>query len=76
MNQLQQMDGNRSQPMDAQLKACRRDGRKVRSLRMYLSRLFQATLTLVTTMPREELSAADTGTVGVEVWRPQIFDLA
>ena len=57
MNQLQQMDGNRSQPMDAQLKACRRDGRKVRSLRMYLSRLFQATLTLVTTLPKGELSA-------------------
>ena len=77
MNQLQQIDGNRSQPMDVELKACRRGGRKVSSWCIhYLSRLFQATLTLVTTMPREEPSAAETGTVGVEVWRPQAFDLA
>jgi hypothetical protein len=77
MNRLQQIDENRSQPMDVQRKACRRDGRMVSSWCIYyLSRLFQATLTLVTTMPREELSAAETGTVGVEVWRPQTFDLA
>jgi hypothetical protein len=45
---------------------------EVRSLRMYLSRLFQATLTLVTTVPKAELSAGSDGAGGtVGEWGPQ-----
>jgi hypothetical protein len=51
---------------------------EVRSPRVYLSRLFQATLTLVTTVPKRELSAGSRMGLA-ELWgngdpRPRLLD--